>query len=667
MRTRIGTAAILLALACSMLWRTEILAAAAPSDTTSKTKADSTKVNTATDTTRTKTAPDTTKAHERIAPVAKSYVTSTSSDISFGNRVDITTDAGKGWTLMNSVSVDRRQYRQNKIQDLSETFMNQAAKGRPGLYAAVFSIGENYHKTKTLGLGRFGQDIIFDNEDANLALNYIKPVLKASTSKLAVAGDVRRGLNDFKYDRDFAGSGTSSLNYALSLFGSPLTVGGGVGGSLKRETSDIGRRRFGPLRSNADTLNASMTYGPDAKALNATYSVYNVLDRKVMPPLGNTYEVLNDPSKAQQEEARSRVAELDVNSTTQPFSFLGLDLKYKHSVSDSKYKVDTRLSSSSKDNSLGATANYLYASSGSVRFSVTTSEDISDYGPVSLSSYRERKHLVGVGLNQTIGDSVSVTANGSGSLRQDFYLNRVQNPRDADYLYYHGDVSFRAPFRKITTNVTMLSERYSTINIDGTFSGDNRIDYKYQVEPVITVRPAPWIAITQDYMVKIEYTEFVFTADKNYLNRTTSVSTEANFAPMGALSFLFRHSYLMRDTGSYLQGDVGKVYSPTNGTREHSLDLTLGYQLAPGFSVTMSDGFKIQDNDVFGGLNGRVITLYTTTFKSGGMRAGFTKTKKYGDYGEIALDVAYVRNYGPFITPQLREYVEANSAVTLRF
>jgi hypothetical protein len=309
----------------------------------------------------------------------------------------------------------------------------------------------------------------------------------------------------------------------------------------------------------------------------------------------------------------------------------------------------------------------MYASGGSMKWSVSTSEDVSDYGPVSVSSYKELKHLIGVGIIQMIGDSASVSANGSGTLRQQFYFNSTQNPRDADYLYYHGDVSFRAPFKKITTNVRMIAERYETINIDATLSGDNRVEYKYQVEPTITVRPAPWVTVTQDYNIKIEYTEFVFKADQNYLNRTTSVATQANFSLFRSLSFLFRHNYLMRDTGSYLQRDVGERYSPTNDTREHSLDLNLVYEVVPGFSLNVDNGFKIQYNDAFGAVNGRKVTLYTTTFQSGGLRTGFTRTKKYGDFGEIALDFAYVRNYGPYITPERKEYIEANSAITLKF
>ena len=57
----------------------------------------------------------------------------------------------------------------------------------------------------------------------------------------------------------------------------------------------------------------------------------------------------------------------------------------------------------------------------------------------------------------------------------------------------------------------------------------------------------------------------------------------------------------------------------------------------------------------------------TATFESGDMRAGFTRVRKFGGLGEVNLNVSYVRYYGPNITPDKREYVEANSTVTLNF
>jgi hypothetical protein len=610
-----------------------------------------------------KAAASSAKPVDRFAPVSTSYATSTSNDITLGSRMNVRTMPGKGWTLTNGIAIERKRHRTRDMEDLSESATNRADKEHAGLYTLSFGIGDTYRKSKTLGLGRYGQDIIYDTQAADVAVELTKAILGASTSRFSVIGRGSRGLNDFKYDRSLFGSASASMKY---LFGNILSVRGGAGTSMRRESSDIGPRRFGPIPSNGDTLSAGLSYARETSALDVAYMRYTGLDRKVTPPRGNTYEILNDPSKAKQEKTTNVVEQLNVVSKIAPFPFLGLDVSFERSIRDQKYAVDTMLTNRTKQTSISAAANYRYAAGGAASVNVSTSDDLSDWSG-SLSSFRERQYAVNMGVVQMIGDSVSISASGAGSLKQRFYLKQTANPRDADYLYYHGDCSFRAPFKKIAAAAMATVERYETINIDMTLSGDNRIDYKYQVGPTITVRPSNWVTITQDYLVKIEFTDFVYREDKNYLNRTTTLNTQTSFSLFPALMFSIRNSYLMKDTGSYLMRTGGRRYRPSNNTHENILDIQLGYNLSTNFTLKAAGNFRVQRNDVFGAQEGHRIIIGSSTYESGGMKLGFERTKKFADLGDIDLDVTYVRNYGPYITEQRREYVEANSTITLRF
>jgi hypothetical protein len=604
------------------------------------------------------------KPVDRFSAVSTSTVGSTLNDVSIGSKVDVKVQPGYGWTLAHSVGVYRKRSRTRKMEDLNESFTNSAEKEHPGLYSLAFDIGETYRKSKTLGLGRYGEDIVYDTQEANFAGRLSKPLLGASSSELAVTAQGSKGLNDFKYDRTLSGSASGSLKY---LLGDILALGGGVGTSLIRETSDISTKRFGPLQSDGDTIRASMGYGRGGGGLlTASYSYYSGVNRKVTPPRGNTYEILNDPSKAKQERTTNKGEELNVQSQLSPFPFLGLSFKFEHAIKDQRYAVDTLLTNKTEDNSISGGADYRYAAGGTVKVDVSTSDDVSDWSG-SLSSYRERKHAVTMTLNQTIGDSVSISANGSGALRQRFYLKQASNPRDADYLSYSGDCSFRAPFRKIAASATAKVERYETINIDGTLSGDNRVDYKYEVGPTITVHPANWFSITQDYIVRIEFTDFIHTEDKNFLNRTTTLNTQASFSLFPPLSISLRHSYLMKDTGSYLERAEGRRYRPTYNSHENTLAVTLGYAVRTDFKIKAEGNFRIQRNDVYGALDGRRIITSSIIYDSGGLKLGFVRKKQFGERGDIDLSVTYVRNYGPYISSKLKQYVQAASSINLRF
>ena len=75
------------------------------------------------------------------------------------------------------------------------------------------------------------------------------------------------------------------------------------------------------MPSNADSLRAAVSYGRSTtKTVDVSYSWLKGVDRKVMPPLGNAYEVLADPTKAKQEEARNRQEQLLVKTNASPFS-----------------------------------------------------------------------------------------------------------------------------------------------------------------------------------------------------------------------------------------------------------------------------------------------------------------------------------------------------------
>ena len=73
---------------------------------------------------------------------------------------------------------------------------------------------------------------------------------------------------------------------------------------------------------------------------------------------------------------------------------------------------------------------------------------------------------------------------------------------------------------------------------------------------------------------------------------------------------------------------AGRRYSPSNETFEHSLDMTVRYEVIADFLVKAESDFRIQRSNVFGSRNGRKIIASTTTYESGGMKLGFARTKK---------------------------------------
>jgi hypothetical protein len=625
----------------------------APGDTT---KADTTMTDS------TKVAPD------PFVPSTTSYFKGSDADMTLGSTASARSLPGGGWSLLNTITVERHKYRGRDMQDLMENFMNHASKLEPGLYNLYFSAGENYTKKTSVGLGTFGKDIVVDQKNASVSATFVKPVLGATRSLIAASAGGSEGLNDFKYDRSLNGMLSSTLNYD---FGSLVRVAGGYGTQRQRQSSKVGKILFGPLPSTSDTVRAVVSLGrPSSRLLNVKYARSEGENRVVTPPRGNSLEILNDPSKAKREMIRTTNEDLAVNSLLRPVPFATLSLALTHDRNSQVYAVDTSLTKSTKGDDITATTSYQFSQRGSMSATVDASRSTSDFGPASLSSYREKENKISASASDSLTSSLYLTVSGVASLQQRFFIKSNVNPRDADYLYYHGDAAFTAKvFPGVTAGVSGAMSRDETRNIDKTLSGDNRVDYLYQVIPQLSLKPADWLTLSQQYTIKIEYTNFVYTADKNYLNRTTSLSTNAGFtiSPQ-RLFFTLTHSYYMKDSGSYLSsGGSKKLYSPNNRNKEHRLLLNLQFSPLATFGVKAIGDFSLQRNENVRNQNGHEVTIGSSDFSSGGLLVGFTHKRQIGPDGEIDLDIAYNRRYGPFISAERKEYWDANTQIVVGF
>lgn len=271
-------------------------------------------------------------------------------------------------------------------------------------------------------------------------------------------------------------------------------------------------------------------------------------------------------------------------------------------------------------------------------------------------------------LNQDITDSLTVSMTGSAILRQKFFKKREANPRDADYLRYQLEGTVDAsPIPRIRTSIYGLVTRNETINIDRTLSGDNRVDYQYRLSPKIYLEPASWLSLTQEYMVKIEYTDFVYKENENYLDRTTTMITNANIRVTRPLNISLRHSYLMRDSGSYLLRDGVRKYNKDGENFDYGLIIRMNYRAMEGMDLVAEGDFRTQESNRLGFQGGEKVVVGSTLYDSGGMKLGVRRNRTFWSSGKIDLDINYVRRFGPYLSAERREYWIVNSSIAYTF
>ena len=603
---------------------------------------------------------------DRFIPIWTSFMKSGVTDVSIGSQVQAHIMPPGGWDINSSITVQAKSYRSRNMQEVFEQIMNVATKAVPGSYKLDFSVGEMYSKKQTLGLARFGKDIVFENEYATGAAIVSRPILGARNTQFFVSGGAKRGQSDFKYDKTISGGAGAKIAY---LFGEVLEVEAGGGLMRKRETSEIGTISFDRMPSNTDTLSVGARYGRGPnKLLEVEYANISGTTRWVTPPRGNSLEIIDNPEAAKEEESRLKTETLLVGSSVQLFPFLFFNVDFDHRLTSQRNKVDTRLSKESEGTNLIASTDYSYSQNGTLHFDVKIGESSVDYGPTSVSSFSDSEKRVAMRATQKITDSLNVSLSGSASLKQKFFKKKDANPRDADYLYYNLGGGVRAALLpRIRVEIDGTMTRNETINIDRTLSGDNRVDYLYYLAPKIVIQPTQWLDLSQKYSVKIEYSDFVYKDDENYLNRTTSMVTEARFAVMRPLIFNFRHIYMMKDSGSYLLRDGTRKYNRSGENFEHGLFLDTQYRYSPELSFLAEVDFRIQESNRLGFIAGEKVVVSSNVYESGGLKLGIKRERKFWRNGNLDFDISYVRRFGPNISPERSEYWDIDTSIAFNF
>ncbi len=537
----------------------------------------------------------------------------------------------------------------------------------PGLYNVNFAIGQDYLRQKAVGLARSGGDMVIENKFINTGASWDRTELWARNSRFSVMGRAGGGQNDFKYDTNLQGSVSGHLWYGI---GSALTFSGGYGVWRKREDSDVGGRMFENMPSDMDTIKARVGYGSgDARLLDLDYERTMGVIRKVDPPRGNSLEVIENPDLAMMEQSSRQTEKIQVTSRIQPLHYLTLDFEFLKDYFDQQNLVDVRLSKETEMKRLKAKAGYKYSVKGTANFEVERRENDVDYGPTSLSSYLEKEQVFKLSMSHEITESLRLSMRGSGSLKQRYYKKRDANPRDADYLNYSflADLDAILPLN-IKAGVKFTYRQYETINIDQSLSSDNRTDYTYWVVPRFTLLPADWFDIGQEYEIKMEFTDFAFNENENYLDRTTIMLTRAKFRFYRS-NLALTHRYQFIDTGSYLLPPDGgeRLYGRTEERYEHGLSFRYEYTPVLDFTLYSVSNYRFQETNRLGEVDGGMGVVSTRFYDSGEMTLGVKRKTKVTDSGKVDFDIGWVRRFGPNLTPERREFWQIDMNLEINF
>jgi hypothetical protein len=129
------------------------------------------------------------------------------------------------------------------------------------------------------------------------------------------------------------------------------------------------------------------------------------------------------------------------------------------------------------------------------------------------------------------------------------------------------------------------------------------------------------------------------------------------------------HRYQFVDTGSYLEPPGGgeRLYGRTNESFEHRIDFRYEYTPTPDFSIFTRSNYRFQESNRLGEVDGGLGVVSSRYTDSGEMRLGASRAAKVTEYGKVDLNVAWVKRFGPNLTPERREFWEVDCNVVITF
>ena len=595
---------------------------------------------------------------------------STSSDnmqTSMGSKMNVRVDPGRGMLLNSRISVNKRSYKTREITDINESFFLSGVKKEEGIYNLSFTASDDYRATQSVSIARFGKDIVYEDKRVSASFSYLEPLFSASSSSLGIYGEYNEGMHDFKYDEKFTLKAGGGLTYDL---GEHFSVSGNYGKMASTENSRVSYLYYESMPTSIDTLTFNSGYRKnDQEFLKVSYQKTQGEINRVEPPRGNALQVIDNPELAQKDIIKILSENIEVTSAYMPTGDVTLRINFDHRLEDNSYLVDQRLSQTQESDNITARTDYSFSTRGNASVVVSKRTRDVDYGPTSVSGYREDEDRISFNASQSLGEEFKISLSGQTYLKQRFYKKYEENPRDVDNLYLGGSVSLEAePFGLLETSVDIEASKYDIINIDASLSGDNRTRYIYRLLPVIMMRPREWLDLTQRYEVKIEYTEYTFDENRNFIDRTVGVETDAGVSfPGKRISFSFNHRYNMRDTGSYLNFEGEQRYNRSSEDFRHEFRLKMNYLPADYLRFSTDNTLRYRKSNSLGVEDGERIITGSRTYESGTFRIG-VKGKKDVMFGaSLDLDLYYVRNFGERITREMKEYVDAQMSVSYRF
>ena len=428
--------------------------------------------------------------------------------------------------------------------------------------------------------------------------------------------------------------------------------------------SEAGNTTITGLNTWQDSLmskvNVQLT---DSARVGFEYIRYNSERNYVDLPRGTFLEQdLNTEDIVRERELRStRIMALKADM--KPLRGVTLEMEAKRNEQIRDYAVEQRRSSRTVTDFLKGTLKYSIGKDTEATVKLEEAQVLHDLGPKSVSSFDEKQQNFSFMFRHAFSPITSWNVQASTSLRQVFYLDFETTPRDWDQLKQSLNSSIRSKlFSKVDVNIILSATLIDVVNIHTDLSNDNRKETTYDLRPIITYRINDRIEIKQEYSLNIDFTDYVFTDEDNFLDRNIRFSNTALTHLTDDLDMEFYYGLHLHDRGSYLRDNptAERLLSIDAKDRKDEARLKCRYRLSETLTALCEQRYSIRvDRQVGSGVE--------TEFEDGEIKGGLMGNYNWGAGNTFSFTMLRVKRFGRFNTAAQNDFWELDARMNYQF
>jgi len=503
------------------------------------------------------------------------------------------------------------------------------------------------------------QDFKTDTQRADTRLSYNNNFAGGLRVNGMGAVGVNRSVQTFLNDLYQEGALGGQVSYAL---GNRVTV---TGRGFIRATSGTAQASgvsTDGLGMSEDSLSTTINLRVSSKVdFDGRYDHYSMVNDFLDLPRGVFLEQQFNEGLIPETETRV-IEDRFINLRVAPNEHLHVVLSAQRSRRDNRFLKASKRNAKTITDGVSATLTYGQRGGKSLEIVLDNYEVLHDLGPNSLGTYIDKRQSVRIVLQYPVTRTLSTNLSLGTSLFQNFYDKYDVNPRDRDQLNQFVRLGIRStPFPKITASINLSASQADFVNISGSLSANNRKETSFDFRPEFTYKITERIDLMQQYGMNIEFTDYVFTEDDNFLDRNFLFSNTIRAQLTSRLSSTLRYTLLLHDRGSYLSPYAGaeRLLDINQEDRRDVMKITFRYRITPHLTILGGNDYTVR-RDVLGG-------PLSPVFRDGGVEIGAEGNYGWGVGRTLRFRLVKVNRFGQFHNPAQEDFWVADSSLDFGF